>query len=44
MAEEPSAGASAASSAWLFPGQGAQKVGMGRDLYDAYPEAAASLR
>ena len=27
--------------AWVFPGQGAQTVGMGRDLADAYPEARA---
>ncbi len=27
--------------AWIFPGQGSQFVGMGKDVVEAYPEAAA---
>jgi [acyl-carrier-protein] S-malonyltransferase len=30
--------------AWVFPGQGSQEVGMGRDVFDRYPDAREVLQ
>ena len=39
----PESGPAAGGEAWVFPGQGSQQVGMGRDLYETYPAARSLL-